>query len=586
MKLGVRTLIVVTGAKPTRSSAIANAMARHNAEMPTPTAAGPMLAYQALALFVLALLVRLLGNASMPVHVDEYYHLLAGQSWADDGSLAILDGAYPRARGYTALTGLTFLVFGEAGMFVARLPALLAGALLVPIMFWWAARNVTLRAALLAALMLCFADIAVEQSQFARFYTLHALLVWLGATATYGALYSSSSTKSALLRLLGAGGCFLTALHLQVTTLIHLAGLGLFVAGFALTRPGVLSFISQRRFRPWLIMAAIAAVSAVVAAALALPLASEFRQTSLWAEEHRNDLLFYARNFLMRMPILTFLALLSVWLTISRRLRTGYFCLALFVIPFIAHSLAGMKSFRYLLYALPFFFVLAAIAADLMLSKLSRLIASVLASMDSKGRAAIPLHSRPIFTTFLLVLVAFTAIAGNWSFARSLKRIAIDVHRSAMQPATLVSSPPDEPWSGASRQLRTAIGNPTLLVVADDLRAVHYLGTFDLLINRSRISDISPAVEFGRDFRTGRRVVGSGALLAEIAACYPDGAILVPNERWGLHSAVPAEVTRAIEDFAEPTRPIVDGFHLYRWQHSPRGARCPSLRARIADPST
>jgi hypothetical protein len=586
VKLGARTLIVVTGAKPAHPSTSANGVARLNAEMPEPTAAGPILAYQALALFVLALLVRLLGNATMPVHVDEYYHLLAGQSWADDGSLAILDGAYPRARGYTALTGLTFLMFGEADMFVARLPALFAGALLVPIMFWWVARNVTLRAAWLAALMLCFADIAIEQSQFARFYTLHALFVWLGATATYGALYSSSSARPALLRLFGAGGCYLAALHLQVTTLIHLGGMGLFVAGYVLTRHDVRSIISQRRFRAWLIMAAIAVASAIVAAALASPLTSEFRQTSLWAEEHRNDLLFYARKFLTNMPILTLLALLSVWLTVSRRLRTGYFCLALFAIPFIAHSLAGMKSFRYLFYALPFFFVLVAIAADLMLPKLSRLIASVLASTDSKGRAAIPLRSHPVITTVLLVLVAFAAIAGNWSFARSLKRIAIDVHRGATEPASLASSPPDEPWDGASRQLRTAIGNPSLLVVADDLRAVQYLGAFDLLLNRSRISDISPAVEFGRDFRTGRRVVGRGALLAEIAACYPDGAVLVPNERWGLRSAVPAEVTRVIEDFAEPISPNVEGFHLYRWQHSPRGARCPSLRARIADPST
>jgi hypothetical protein len=206
--------------------------------------------------------------------------------------------------------------------------------------------------------------------------------------------------------------------------------------------------------------------------------------------------------------------------------------------------------------------------------------------MDRKGWARISLRFRPIVTTFLLVLVAFTALAGNWSIARSLKRVAVDAHRGAMQPASLASSPPDWPWKGASRPLRRAIGNPSLLVVADDLRAVHYLGTFDLLINRSRISDILPAVEFGRDFRTGRRVVGSGALLAKIAACYPDGVILVPDERWGLHSAVPPEMTRAIEDFAQPISPSVEGFHLYRWQHSPRGARCPYLRASIADRST
>ncbi|WP_165357159.1 hypothetical protein [Sphingosinicella sp. CPCC 101087] len=558
---------------------------RHPRDMPAPASGGRALAYQTFALFLIALLVRLLGNGSMPVHVDEFYHLLAGQSWADDGSLAILDGAYPRAAGYTALTGLTFLVFGEAGMFVARLPALLAGALLVPIMFHWTAINVNLRTAWLAALMLCFADSAIEQSQFARFYTLHALLIWLGATATYGALCSGRPLGPSVLRLLGAAVCYVAALHLQVTTLIHLAGLGLFVVGYVLTRPAAMSAMSERRFRSLLVVAAIALLFALVALGVASPLASEFRQTSLWAEEHRNDILFYARNFVTRMPILTVLALASVGFVVLRRLRAGYFCLALIAVPFIAHSLAGMKSFRYLLYALPFFFVLAAIATDLMLSALSRLVASRSAAMDRMGRATISLSARPIVTTVLLGLVAFAAIAGNWSIARSVKRIAVDAHQAAIRPASLVSPPPDWPWQGASSELRNAIGNPSLFVVADDLRAVHYLGTFDLLINRSRISDIVPAVEFGRDFRTGRRVVGSGALLAEIAACYPDGAILVPNERWGVHYAVPPDVTRAIEDFAQPTGPGVEGFHLYRWRHSPRGARCPYLRARIADRS-
>jgi hypothetical protein len=243
-----------------------------------------------------------------------------------------------------------------------------------------------------------------------------------------------------------------------------------------------------------------------------------------------------------------------------------------------------MKSFRYLFYALPFFFVLAAIATDLMLSALSRRVASRSAAMDRKGRATI-LPSGRIVTPVLLGLIAFTAIAGNWSIARSVKRIAVDARQAAIRPANLVSQPPDWPWQGASSELRNAIGTPSLFVVADDLRAVHYLGTFDLLINRSRISDIVPAVEFGRDFRTGRRVVGSGALLAEIAACYPDGAILVPNERWGVPYAVPPDVTRVIEDFAQPISPGVEGFHLYRWRHSPRGARCPYLRARIADRS-
>lgn len=541
------------------------------------------IAWQALALFALALLVRLLGNASLPVHVDEFYHLLAGQSWADNGSLTILDGAYPRAMGYTMLTGLTFLVFDRADMFVARLPALLAGALLVPAVFVWTARNLTLRAAWIAALLLCLADVAVEVSQFARFYSLHALFVWLGSIATYSALHRSDSARTSLLWLAGAGICFAAALHLQVTTLIHLAGLGLYLGIFTLTRPPVLSLLSRKQYRPWLVLGALALVAAGVTVALKLPIASEFRKTSYWAEEHRDDVLFYARIFLERLPILTLLFPLSVWLVVSRRSQAGYFCLALFLVPLIGHSLAGMKGIRYVFYAMPFFFVLVAMAADFLLSALLRLVASVLAFAEHKQWTAVPPRLRPIVMTCVLAVATFVAIAGNPAFAHSLKRLALDAHRIALRPATLLNTPPDGPWSGSASRLRMAIGTPSVFVVSDDVRAVHYLGTFDLLINRSRISDISPQVEFGRDFRTGRRVVGSGSTLSGIAACYADGVILVPDDRWGLAYAVPGDVTAAIEGFARPITPGVQGFRLYRWQHSVHGTHCRELQAGIED---
>lgn len=541
------------------------------------------IAWQALALFALALLVRLLGNSSLPIHVDEFYHLLAGKSWAENGSLTILDGAYPRARGYTMLTGLTFLALGQADMFIARLPALLAGALLVPAVFVWVAGNVTLRAAWIAALLVCFADVAIEVSQFARFYSLHALLIWLGSIAAYGALHRSSSVRSSLLQLTGAAVCFLAAMHLQVTTLMHLAGLGLYVAGYTVSRPPVLALLSQKRYRPWLISGAIVLTAVGLAAALNLPMPRAFRKTSFWAAEHQDDVLFYVRIFLLRLPVLTLILPLAVWLVVSRRSRVGYFCLALFLVPFVGHSLAGMKGIRYLVYALPFFFVLIAMAADFLLSALSRFVARALG--EESRWPAVPARFHAAATAGALAFAAFFGMAANPAIAHGLKRVAIDAYRVTRDPSGLVAQPPDEPWTGAVPRLRSAIGSPSLLVVADDLRTTHYLGPFDLLINRSRISDISPQVEFGRDFRTGRRVVGSGSTLAEIAACYPDGAIVVPDERWELGSAVPDDVAAAIESFARPADPGVEGFHLFRWRHAVHGARCGELRNRIEDHS-
>ena len=48
--------------------------------------------WQAALIFLVAFLVRLMGVGSNPVHVDELYHLLAGRSWAEEGTLRMLDG--------------------------------------------------------------------------------------------------------------------------------------------------------------------------------------------------------------------------------------------------------------------------------------------------------------------------------------------------------------------------------------------------------------------------------------------------------------------------------------------------------------
>lgn len=557
-----------------------------DAQVSAQSAVTGSIVWPAIALFVLALLVRLLGNSSLPVHRDEFFHFLAAQSWASDGSLAILDGAYPRASGYTVLTGLAFLAADQSSLFIARLPAVLAGTLLVPAVFVWVRRNFTRRAGWMAALLLCFADLSVEVSQFARFYTLQALLLWVGATAIYDALHRGGSIRYSVPWFAVAALCFLAAFHLQVTTLIPLAGLGIYLGGYVLSRPGMSSLLLQKRYRPWLVLTAFALLAGGVAAALSLPVLGEFRKTSLWAQETRDDVLYYVRIFLDRFLILTLIFPVSVWWVLSRRSQAGYFCLALFLVAFAAHSLAGMKSFRYITYAFPYFFVLIAVAMDFLLSALSPIVASGVEFLAGKRRLGrVGASSRPFIQASVLVLIAFVAIAGNRAYAHTFKRIAIDVHRIASRPAAFMQEPPDQPWSGASWRLRAAIGSPSLLVVADDVRTVHYLGPFDLLINRSRITDIEPQVEFGQDFRTGRRVVGSGLTLARVAACYPSGVILVPDDRWELDTAVPPDVRAAIEAVAQPITPGVEGFHLFRWQHAVRQAGCGQLRAKVKDHS-
>jgi hypothetical protein len=66
---------------------------------------------------------------------------------------------------------------------------------------------------------------AIELSQLSRFYTLHGLLFWLGATGWFALLTQQrtvwTSVSVAGLTLLSLG----MAVHLQYTTYIGLAGL-------------------------------------------------------------------------------------------------------------------------------------------------------------------------------------------------------------------------------------------------------------------------------------------------------------------------------------------------------------------------
>ncbi|MDP2248369.1 MAG: hypothetical protein Q8J65_09585, partial [Nitrosomonadales bacterium] len=182
--------------------------------------------WQSALVFLVAFLVRWIGAGSNPVHVDELYHLLAGRSWAEEGTLRMLDGEYLRGRGFTMLIGTVFELFGRSDLFVARLPSIFAGALLVSAIFWWLYREAGQKVAWIGAFLFCFASYAILYTQFTRFYALQALLVWLGAIAVYRAL-AVGVIKQALILLVSAFVALAIAFHLQVTTVIAVIALGL-----------------------------------------------------------------------------------------------------------------------------------------------------------------------------------------------------------------------------------------------------------------------------------------------------------------------------------------------------------------------
>ena len=121
------------------------------------------------------------------VHYDELLHILSARGLLQTGQLAIADGLYTRAELFTRAVAWSFQRFGESPV-AARLPALAAGATLVCMVGIWVVRRAGLLAGISAVLLLCMVPTTVEVAVFARFYTLHTLVVTLVFIAVYEAL--------------------------------------------------------------------------------------------------------------------------------------------------------------------------------------------------------------------------------------------------------------------------------------------------------------------------------------------------------------------------------------------------------------
>jgi len=536
------------------------------------------LLWQTAFIFLLALAVRLLGVSSNPVHVDEIYHLLAGRSWAEDGSFRMLDGEYLRGRGFTALVGATFQLFGRSDLYIARLPSVFAGALLTGALFYWLSRQASLRAGWLGALLFCFASYAIVNTQFTRFYALQALAVWLGSVLIYKAL-AIPKPKHAGWLVGGAAILFLMAIHLQITTVI---------AMMALTVWAVIDLSSQKRVRDiareaWadkrmrLVILLAAALFVGLVFAFSGSLLHQFRFTPRWAAPDQNNYLYYFLEFFFTMPILWLFLPLAGALALARWPRPALFCIVMTAVPLILQSLGGMKSSRYVFYAFPFMFALWGMAAAVLLPALWKAMEQGVAALQKATARRFPARVVSALTGFLVLVTLACAIIANPIYRTTAKSLIRDAVAGIRDPSRLVAAPPDQPWTDHASAVREAIGQPSVLLVGDDFNTMVYLHAYDLLINTHRVEDIPPKGEFVLDPRTGRRAISKPENIAKVISCYGDGAIVVSNERWRTYIGVSNEAADTIEQLAQPVTPSIPGFHVFKWQGQEVNGSCGEI---------
>ncbi|MDT0576978.1 glycosyltransferase family 39 protein [Croceicoccus sp. F390] len=519
--------------------------------------------------------MRVFTSHLAPVFTDELFHVLAGQAMAQGRGTALIDGHYDRGWLYTAAVAGLYRMDGMNGMgsvALARLPALLAGAVCPALLFLLVDRTAGRAAAIIAAALLTLDALSVEYSQFARFYTAQQLCVLGMVLVGHDALHRP--LRQAVPRGLGALVLAILAIHFQVTSVVVVAAFAGFVMGEVLLRPSVRAWLWQKQRRWWVVTALI--LMLVVGLASVVALWPMLQTSDGWAEANRSNLRFYFDALLASWPVLWpltgFLTLAALWCWP----RVTILCVLLFATTFVVQSLGSMKTARYLLHVLPFLFALWAMGSVVALRALAaalRIMAErIHAERGTQDVATAPFTMAGFVISGLfisgLAISAMAILLPNPALATTLAATLRSVGPVLHNPAILLAEPDDPPWSTGSDALRATVPHDALLVSADVMRTARHLRAPQLSF---RSDGDPPGSFFPVDQRTGLPRVGRPDSLELLIRCTRHGAILVPQSKWR---------TFAVSDAAAQTverltmrLPAPPGFRLYRWSHAP--ARMP-----------
>ena len=528
---------------------------REPSPLRTTTVAAP------LAVFAIAFLVRLVGLHHTP-YVDELNHVMAAHSLLAHGTYELTPGGepYTRARLFTWLVAALFRVFGES-LAVARMPAVLAGAALVTLLFVWV-RSIAGRApAWIAAMLFCFQPQSIYLSQLARFYTIQALCFFGGAILVYRVVTDRKLGTARALRLgVAALLLFLLAMHFQVITLVGIAAVILWAVADRV----------RAHLGPLQMALAVAAVAALgLLALMAIARGAFANQLSLfnyvdqWAAANRHNARYYHDIFLEQYATIWTIFPLLVILAIYLNGRAASFCLVPFAVAFVVHSLAAWKAERYLFSVMPMFFAIVGMGIA---EGARRVRPAFEGAVDWAGGTSLTPRARAFGTAMLFAVVALFAAFGNGATSYALKMML--VKDADWQLALLYRGQPD--WDAAKPVLAPQVDSSAVVVSTSELKSLYYLDRADVLLSVDYLGDPRhPGPEFTLFPKLARPVVSTTQSLDQLRACFPTGLILAEHGQW----RTPWSVKSGVADYIETT---LDPVHLapstrllaYRWRTS------------------
>jgi hypothetical protein len=533
-----------------------------------------------LAVLTVALVARLPYLDHVP-HKDELNHVLAARALLDTGTLAIVpDGTpYSRAWAFTYLVSGLFRMFGES-LVVARIPAVLAGSALVLLLFLWVRSEVGRTGAWVAALLLAFVPISLQLSQWVRFYTLHALLLFASCLLIYRLLHARPSGWHQAAAIAGLAATLMgMAWHLQPITVIGAGGLALWLF---LAAPGLL--VRPFPAPGYRVLAAVVAGGLVLVAALAFSGRGEslLRMAThppLWAESRGDHVRYYHQLFLDRYGVLWTLFPLAALLAGAARPKPALMALCVFGVAFVTHSFLAWKHERYLFYALPFFFAVWGMAVGSSLPWIMRRSRRFVRL--GPGRVLPPTVQRLGAGLLLLGVVGFAAFTTP-AVSYGHKMLTVPDAEWNFRWGNYRGEPN---WEAAARELRPVIEAAEVIVGSYNVTALHAIGRLDYLLRPVGGNDYRRP-EFTVESKTRSPAISSPASLATIMGCHGSGVIFIERGHWRNPSAVPPAAADLLEQVATPV-PVPEHWRLtvFEWTSplpGPRSGACADLPVRAS----
>ena len=509
------------------------------------------------SMIVLALAIVVFSRISNPTpYIDEYYHVLAAQSLVNDGTLYLYDGGepYTRAKAYTYAVAGCYRLFGESWD-AGRLPSLACGALLVMSVFAWLYHTTGRRIAWLAALMLILSPHFLGFSSMIRFYMPHMLFVWLAWISAYGFLVGGYKWLGRCLIFLAGVVTALIAAHLQTTTAIAALAVGVWAAtvfiGYLINKGP-----QQARKTIFVVMLVLIVVIPLFVVGLKMTgawdhMALKMNTSRPWTEATRHQFQYYHRFFKNNYPMLwacfPFIAIAAL----AHRRRQAWFCLMLFSVPFVAHSLLPFKGERYLSYAWTCFFVVLAIGLDGLLDWLHSRAQDLIGQLYSQTLAEKKWVSAAI-VCFLLGSLAFA-----WMVTPSYA-----IGRQMLTGASL-GPLQHEDWATATPILKPIADQTGFIIDSCPPKAIYHFGRMDMGLSVSQAQD---RPEFAIHPKLNRPVIYSAEAMKQVMDEHAKGLIIIETAHFGAWYFVPPDTAAFIQTHTTPIDLPADlGIKAFKW---------------------